>query len=296
MITSMTGFASASRDRDDVSVTVTVRAVNHRFLDLQIRVPAMLASFENTIRGLVQKRVARGRVEVSIAVQDRRRRAVDVALNHGLIQGVSAALLQAREEGFIAGNLTPSDLLRLPDALTIREHEGESTHADRVVMTMTEEAVEAALHDLEVMRKREGGFLQADLESRRLGLAETIARLAAAAHEGQAALEARLARRVSELTLEAAPDGGVLAQEIVRFAARSDISEEVVRFRAHLEHWALLTSGPEPCGRKLDFLLQEMNREINTIGAKAEGTRVPELIVHAKAELEKMREQVQNVE
>ena len=91
-------------------------------------------------------------------------------------------------------------------------------------------------------------------------------------------------------------DPAVLAQEIVKFAARSDISEEVVRFRGHLEHWAVLAHGPEPCGRKLDFLLQEMNREINTIGSKAEGARLPELIVHAKAELEKMREQVQNVE
>jgi uncharacterized protein (TIGR00255 family) len=161
---------------------------------------------------------------------------------------------------------------------------------------LVDDAVDTALAGLEAMRRREGGFLQADLESRRLGLAEVIAQLAAAAHEGQAALEARLGRRVHELALEATPDPLLLAQEVVRFAARSDISEEVVRFRAHLEHWAVLAAGPEPCGRKLEFLLQEMNREINTIGSKAEGTRVPELIVHAKAELEKMREQVQNVE
>ena len=106
----------------------------------------------------------------------------------------------------------------------------------------------------------------------------------------------RLRDRVAEISAELPVDQAMLAQEIVRAASRSDISEEVTRFRAHLAHWAALAEGPEPCGRKLDFLLQEMNREINTIGSKADGIHVSELIINAKAELEKMREQVQNVE
>ena len=105
-----------------------------------------------------------------------------------------------------------------------------------------------------------------------------------------------LARRVAELAVEATVEPGLIAQEIVKAAARSDISEEVVRFRAHLAHWKSLVDTPEPCGRKLDFLLQEMNREVNTIGSKAEGTGLAEVVVDMKAELEKMREQVQNVE
>jgi uncharacterized protein (TIGR00255 family) len=109
-------------------------------------------------------------------------------------------------------------------------------------------------------------------------------------------VEARLHDRVAEISAELPVDQAMLAQEIVRAAARSDISEEVTRFRAHLAHWAALADAPEPCGRKLDFLLQEMNREINTIGSKADGMNVSELIITAKAELEKMREQVQNVE
>jgi uncharacterized protein (TIGR00255 family) len=295
MIVSMTGFASILRDREDISVSVTVRAVNHRFLDLQVRMPPSLGPLESTLRGLVQKHVARGRIEVSVAVQDRRRQPVEVSLNQPLLRSIAASLSEARAEGLIAGELTPTDLLRLPDALTIRQFDGTQT-ADAAMTAIVEEGVTAALHDLDAMRRREGGFLQADLESRRVGLSGTITRLAGAAHEGQGALETRLARRVHELALEVAADPAALAQEIVKFAARSDISEEIVRFRAHLEHWAVLALGPEPCGRKLDFLLQEMNREINTIGSKAEGARVPELIVHAKAELEKMREQVQNVE
>jgi uncharacterized protein (TIGR00255 family) len=295
MISSMTGFASVLRDRGDVSVSVTIRTVNHRFLDLQVRIPGSLGAAEPLIRSLVQKRIARGRVEVSVSVQDRRHRAVEVALNEPLVRGLAGAVERLRASGVIDGPLTPADLLRVPDALAIREV-ADLQPADQLTLSLIEEAAEAALQELDSMRKREGGFLQADLEARRIGLAESIARLADAAAEGQAGLDARLSRRVQELALEVQPDGALLAQEIVRFVARSDISEEVVRFRAHLEHWAALAGAPEPCGRKLDFLLQEMNREVNTIGSKAEGPRVPELIVHAKAELEKMREQVQNVE
>ena len=117
-----------------------------------------------------------------------------------------------------------------------------------------------------------------------------------AAERGRVDLEARLHERISEISTEIPIDQAMIAQEIVRAAQRSDISEEVTRFRAHLAHWTALVDGDEPCGRKLDFLLQEMNREINTIGAKADGLGVSELIINAKAELERMREQVQNVE
>jgi uncharacterized protein (TIGR00255 family) len=121
-------------------------------------------------------------------------------------------------------------------------------------------------------------------------------RAAQAAEAGAGTLRARLAERVKELQADASVDENAIVQEIVRFANRSDITEETVRFRAHLEHWRALTEAPEPCGRKLDFLLQEMNREVNTLGSKAEGLGVTELVVALKAELEKMREQVQNVE
>jgi uncharacterized protein (TIGR00255 family) len=127
-------------------------------------------------------------------------------------------------------------------------------------------------------------------------LAGLIERLAEAAAEGRTELERRLHERVRDIQLELPADQAMIAQEIVRAAGRSDISEEVTRFRAHLAHWDALADGDEPCGRKLDFLLQEMNREINTIGSKADGLGVSELIINAKAELEKMREQVQNVE
>jgi uncharacterized protein (TIGR00255 family) len=146
------------------------------------------------------------------------------------------------------------------------------------------------------MRAHEGDHLVTDLSARAARAADLVDQIASAADEGSRDLAARLSRRVAELAVEATVDPAVVAQEIVRAAARSDISEEVVRFRAHVAHWTGLVRGPEPCGRKLDFLLQEMNREVNTMGAKAEGPRIGELIVTVKAELERMREQVQNVE
>jgi uncharacterized protein (TIGR00255 family) len=179
--------------------------------------------------------------------------------------------------------------------VTVRERQEDVTTDDHLQASV-EAGLVAALEELDRMRVREGGHLRADLDARRTQLGDLFERAAARASEGAEALRARLADRVKELQVDALVDPAAVAQEIVRFANRSDITEETVRFRAHLDHWRALSDSPEPCGRKLDFLLQEMNREVNTLGSKAEGPGVPELVVALKAELEKMREQVQNVE
>jgi uncharacterized protein (TIGR00255 family) len=298
MIKSMTGFASLTQDGETAAIAVTVRSVNHRFLDLQLRVPPSLAALESKLRGRVQQRVARGRVEVSVSVQQRRTAAVDVELNEPFLQALSAALDRAREQGLIQGVMTPGDLLRFPQALAIKERtEDDAVEEQQVALAArVEEAVGAALDQLDEMRIREGGFLRAELDARRQLLGDLFDRVAAAADQALDALRIRLGERVKELRADGLADETAVAQEIARFVGRSDITEEVVRFRGHLEHWQSLTDAPEPCGRKLDFLLQEMNREVNTTGSKAEGPAVSELIVTLKAELEKMREQVQNVE
>ena len=299
MIKSMTGFASLTRDDDDAAIGVTVRAVNHRFLDVQLRIPPALGALESRLRALVQRRVARGRVEVSVAVQQRRLAAQEVELNETFLEALAAALDRARERGYIAGPMTPGDLLRFPQAVSIREKGEDSSQQDEQnlrFMDRVEQAVAAALDELEVMRAREGTYLRADLDARRAQLADLFGRVAAAADQGLEGLQARLVERVHELRAEALADEALVAQEIAKFVGRSDITEEVVRFRGHLEHWQALSDSPEPCGRKLDFLLQEMNREVNTAGSKAEGPSVSTLVVALKAELEKMREQVQNVE
>jgi uncharacterized protein (TIGR00255 family) len=293
----MTGFASASRDGEQASVTVTIRAVNHRHLDLQLRVPQALAEAEMRIRTAVQRRLGRGRVELAANVTYRYSASVEVEFNEPLAVAVAAALESARSRGIIQGTLTPGDLLRLPQALSVRERPVEKDPALLAELAATlEEVVEEALEKLDTMRATEGDHLNADLEARRAVLGRLVDDIADAAEEGRVDLQARLTVRVQELTADLPADTNAIAQEIVRTAARSDISEETSRFRAHLSHWHTLAQSDEPCGRKLDFLLQEMNREVNTIGSKADGLRVSNLVIAAKAELEKMREQVQNVE
>ncbi|MBI2836006.1 MAG: YicC family protein [Acidobacteria bacterium] len=297
MIKSMTGFASLTREHDLATIGVTVRAVNHRYLDLQVRVPPVVGESEAAIRSQVQRHLARGRVEIGLSIQLRGPGAVDVDLNESLVNALGSALNRAREAGLVTGGLTAGDLLRFPQALAFRERPAVLEEPDQAhLRELITQAVEQVLEDLDAMRAREGGYLRSDLEARRAILGELMAEIESAATEGAANLRVRLDARVSELALDARIEPTLIAQEIVRVVSRSDISEETARFKAHLDHWTTLTDSREPCGRKLDFLLQEMNREVNTIGAKAEGVRVSALIVATKAELEKMREQVQNVE
>ncbi len=297
MIKSMTGFASLTREEPHATVSVTVRAVNHRFLDVQFRVPQSCADVEPRLRALLQKRVSRGRVEVTVAVQTRQVTVPSVELNETFIAALNGALTDARNRGLVAGALTPGDLLRMPQAMVISEKPvGGDAEPSTTVSDLVEASVDQALADLDTMRVREGGHLRDDLHARKATLAVLIEALATAADEGRVALEARLLERVGELATQVPVDQNLIAQEVVRVAQRSDISEEVARFRGHLAHWDALTEADEPCGRKLDFLLQEMNREINTFGSKADGLHVSERIISAKAELERMREQVQNVE
>ncbi len=295
MIKSMTGFAAGSRELDTAALGVTARTVNHRYLDVQVRLPPLLAPFEAELRGVVQRRVARGRVELAVTARLLGQPEVEVVLNEPLVDALSASVEQARARGVATGGLTAGDLLRFPQALVVEEVELDE-RGRTALGRAAAEVVEDVLGDLDAMRMREGGYLLADLETRCRTLSDLVGRLEAAAESGRTGLVSRLTARVDELRAQVAVEESAVAQEIVRFAARSDVSEELTRLRGHLAHWSILTGSTEPCGRKLDFLLQEMNREVNTLGAKAEGADASELVVAAKAELEKLREQVQNVE
>jgi len=294
VIRSMTGFASVSRDTDGVSASVTIKSVNHRFLDIQIKSPSSLAGLEGRIKTLLQQRLTRGRIEVSLSCDDTTEPVRVVSLNEALVVQVNAVVDAAREKGLVSGTLTASDLLRIPHALEIRL--APPTDVPDTAAAVVEAAVVEAIDALVVMRETEGAFLAADLDRRVQTLNVFVDTVEAGAAAGQAAMELRLRERLAAMPSDLQLDPGSVTQEVVRFVARSDVHEEISRMRGHVEHWRGLADGPEPCGRKLDFLVQEMNREINTIGSKAEGLAVTELVVSAKAELERVKEQVQNVE
>ncbi len=297
MIRSMTGFASVSREDSAARVSVTAKSVNHRFLDVAIKAPQILGSLDSRVRALVGQRLTRGRVEIAMSIEMAETPVRDVVLDEALLERVGRTIDTARAKGLITGELSASDVVRLPGVLEIKTR-AESTPAalSEGVTALVEGCLAETIDALVVMRETEGRFLQNDLESRLDTLAASVAEVEREARTGQANLETRLRERLAELPPDLAPDSSTLAQEVVRYVARSDIDEEVVRLRGHFEHWRSLATGPEPCGRKLDFLVQEMNREINTIGSKAEGTRAPEIVIGAKVELERVREQVQNVE
>lgn len=284
-----------TREDELAAVSVTVRSVNHRFLDIQIRVPPALAALESGLRERIQQRLARGRVELGVTLQVKAAPAVDVEINDALV----AALAKAAAHPVIARATTASwavgDLLRFPQAVVIRERP-RGVSQERQLATAVLSTADDALVELARMRTREGEFLRADLDERRAAVSYLVGRITAEAAAGQTAARDRLTARVAEVSSQIAADAAALAQEVVRWVSRSDIHEEVARLEAHLAHWTMLADEPDACGRKLDFLVQEMNREINTIGSKADGTEVSALVVSAKAELEKLREQAQNVE
>jgi uncharacterized protein (TIGR00255 family) len=293
----MTGFATAARENAEARVHVSVKSVNHRFLDIAVKAPASLAALDGRLRALAQPRLARGRLDVTIGIEHLGASRRQVRLDEALLAEVARALGSAAEKGLVTGALTPGDVLRLPQALDIRSPDTEPGGlASDAATALVEETAAAALDALAAMRATEGAMLASDFAGRLARLAAQVDEIERLAREGQSALEGRLRERVEALPPDLRADPAALAQEIVRFAARSDVDEELVRMRGHLEHWRVLVEGDEPCGRKLDFLVQEMNRELNTLGSKVEGVRTTEVVIAAKAELERIREQVQNVE
>ncbi len=295
MIKSMTGFASLAHDDERVNLTVTVRSVNHRYLDAHVRVPPAFAELEQGLRGLVQQHVARGRVELTLTARLKIESPIELDVNERLAEALVAAGEQARLRGWIESGLTAGELLRFPQAVTVRELPADR-EAWQAICARVSAAVGEALGDLDRMRRREGEFLRTDLAERAAAVGALVDRIVADAETGADALRERLAARIDDLRGAVQAEPELVAQEIVKWAARSDIHEEVARLRGHLEHLAELAAAPAPCGRKLDFLVQEMNREINTMGSKAEGLETGALVVAAKAEIERLREQIQNVE
>ena len=297
MIRSMTGFASVGRETATEMVNVTVKSVNHRFLDMALKAPSALASFEPRVKALVQQRLTRGRVEIMLSAQVTTPVEREIVVDEALLERVSQAFEAVRLRGVISGTLTVSDALRIPQAFEVRaKTEDRAAGLPESLATLVEQVLDDALGALVAMRTTEGTFLAADLDARLSTISAFVDALEAESRDGQRHFETRLRQRLDELPADLRGDENAIARELVRFVSRSDIDEEVVRMRSHVQHWRSLVESDEPCGRKLDFLVQEMNREINTMGSKVESARATEVVIAAKAELERIREQVQNVE
>lgn len=288
----MTGFGAGSARAGGEEVTVEVRAVNAKFCEVKVRLPREFASLEPAVVRRVKERLARGGIEVSI-----RRGAGAGGPSWPRVDGELAArylerFRELQERLGLPGSVELGQILAAEGVVGLEERPPDLEAAEEAVG----EALDGALDSLVAMREREGASLRADIVQRLETLSSLVDRLAAAAPDAVTAYRDRLARRVQELADEVAVDPQRLALEVAIFADRSDITEELTRLRSHLDQLRGLLDSREPVGRRLDFLVQEANREVNTSGSKSQWAEAAATVVEMKAELERIREQIQNVE
>ncbi|HEY8226877.1 MAG TPA: YicC/YloC family endoribonuclease [Pyrinomonadaceae bacterium] len=290
---SMTGYGRGAVNGDDFSVSVDLKTVNNRFLDIHLRVGSELVSMEPAIKRRISSRLARGRVDVTVNFE--RTEQIAYELNRPLIAGYVEALRQMQDEFHIDGVLDINVLARIPGAL-IPARNG----IDERMTAALEQAIDQALDDLERMRQQEGEALRLELTDRVRRIESLVPTIEASAAGLADAYRIRLQKRIGELlsrsgqTIELDP--ARLAQEVAYLADRSDVSEEMVRLRSHLSQFQEALDSSGETGKMLDFLLQELNREANTTLSKSTDLSIKEAALGIKAEVEKLREQVQNVE
>lgn len=294
MIRSMTGYGAAAVESEALRAVVTVRSLNHRYLDLALHLPRRLHPLEPEIKRLVQERIHRGRVEVSVqaSLPDDAAEAPVIA-SRPLIEGLVRALRRIQDEHGLAGEVQVSDIARFPGALEVMEAPaGPDGPRSREVLSV----LQRALDDLEGMRRSEGDLLEKALLASLDGIEEGAARIEALSEAGKEARRASLQEKVGALCGELGLEDKRLYQEVVRLVDRYDVAEEVQRLRSHVAQAREMLSTSSPCGKRLDFLAQEMAREANTAGSKASSSALVQEVVRLKGEIEKLREQVQNVE
>ena len=291
---SMTGFGSGTATKDGITCTVEIKSVNARFLDLFIRSPKQINPFETIIRGLVQDRITRGKVEVSVSIQDAGERPKTFTINSVLRKQIQELLVQ--EEFYDDPKKVPLQAVNSISNEWIQQQ--DTPIAEDVLSEIVKESTTQALDALIAMRTVEGKHIEQDLLSRISTLENVIKHIDENKAGAVEAYREHIKGKIQEylVSLEASISEDRFLQEIALLADKTDITEEIVRFSSHVVQLKNTLVDENSIGRKVDFILQEMNREVNTIGSKAMDSSITEFVVQLKCELEKIREQVQNVE
>jgi len=294
MVLSMTGYGRTEVSRDGVTVGVELRSVNSRGLELTLRSPRELNAREAEIRDILRRGLSRGKVNVSISVDREAGALPPLAVDRARAAQLRTALDEIRAAAGIDAPVALDHMLRFPEMLFARtDMEGEEQEATDE-WPLVAEALSGAIVALETMRRNEGGELARDLAARIAAISAMVDEAEGLSRERVPAERERLRERVAQLIEEV--DEARLELEIILLADRLDITEECVRYRSHARFFLEAMEDGEPAGRRLNFLVQEINREINTIGSKSNDATIARLVVRAKEELEKIREQVQNIE
>lgn len=292
LIKSMTGYGRAVETINGREFTVELRSVNNRYLDCSVRLPRLLTFAEEAVKQAVKQSVSRGKVDVFISVRSEGGEETSVSLNQAVMEGYLAAMRQMVSDYGVADDISVSTVSRLPEVFVIEKPQVDEEQLEKDLLC----AVAKALEGYDAMRCTEGQALDRDLRSRGQTILELVEQVEQGNGQTVVDYRARLEAKLKEVLANTAIDESRILTEAAIFADKVAVDEETVRLRSHLEQMNTMLTAGGAVGRKLDFLLQEMNREANTIGSKCTDVKLARIVVEIKAELEKIREQTQNIE
>lgn len=292
MVRSMTGYGRATSAYERREITVEVRSVNNRYLDCAVKLPRAFSFAEDALKQEVKRFVSRGKVDVFVSVSTLQSDDVQITLNRPVLEGYLSAMKAMAETYGVRDDISVSSLSRLPDVFAVSKAEEDEDALKAVLLATVREALAA----YNAMRETEGAALAADLREKAANILRLVEQVEKRSPETVAAYRERLYQKMQEVLQSTAIDEARILTEAAIFADKVAVDEETVRLRSHLQQLDTMLASNEPIGRKLDFLMQEMNREANTIGSKGNDLAQAQTVVEIKAELEKIREQMQNIE
>ncbi|MDD6235873.1 MAG: YicC family protein [Clostridiales bacterium] len=292
MISSMTGYGRAQEVIGNKDITVEIKGINHRFFEFSARVPRTYGYIEERIKSVLQSSVSRGKIEVNVAIYNVDTPDSEVAVNIEFAKNYLETLRASADELQITDDLKLSHLLQLNDIFTIRKKADD----EEAVLSAVEQVTRQAVSNFVAMRRTEGGKLKEDLLSRIASIENAVGVIEEKASHMAEDYRERLFQKLTELLQDKNIDEQRILTEAAIFAEKVAVDEETVRLRSHISQFRQLLEIPEPVGRKLDFLIQEFNRETNTIGSKVQNVEITKIVVDIKADIEKIREQIQNIE
>lgn len=292
MVKSMTGYGSAKGQAEGLEISVELKSVNNRFLDTAVRLPRSFLFAEDAVKSTVQSHISRGKVDVFVTVDSASAGNMTVKVNEPLLRGYIDALRHISEEYSLENDLTALSVSRFPDVLSVEKSDMDAEAIAAAIVSVTEQA----LCDFDAMRLREGEKLRDDVLNRLNTVDTLVSAVEREAPNTVAKYRSRLEQKMTEVLGTAGIDESRILAEAAIFADHIAVDEETVRLRSHMSQLRTMINGSAPTGKRIDFLMQEFNREANTIGSKCQNSDIAHIVVDLKSEIEKIREQIQNIE
>ncbi len=292
MIKSMTGYGRGQQIIDGREITVEIKSVNHRYFEFSARVPRAYGYLEEKLKSFVQGKVSRGKVDIGVTIFNIEGKDAQIEVNQSIAVGYIDALRKANETIGLTDDLALSQLIRLPDIFNVIK----TTEDEEVIWNLVKVVAEEALNNFVAMRETEGQKMKEDIKSRLSYISELVAKVEKRSPMVTEAYRERLYNKISEILNDKKIDEQRILTEAAIFSEKTAVDEETVRLKSHIHQFTELLDSKESVGRKLDFLIQEFNRESNTIGSKAQDVEITRIVVELKSEIEKIREQIQNIE